>query len=191
MVAQAEAPRVIRIRETSKRGVYELVAAASKLADGEPADGSAVFSGFTSRDEAAAWARARGLALSPAKKPARPRRATKARKGSKNPQLLTIGNPSTVSASDMRKARDAYKRFHGIEPPPQCVHVGDGKGVLIGLGEIKRIDYGPKRGHRKGPIWFHHFKPGAVLASSPDGRRLVILDPKGKVLVDWDRGIVR
>jgi hypothetical protein len=179
---------VIRIRETSRRGVFELVAASSALADGDPADGTAVFSGFTSRDEASSWARIRGLQLTGAK-PAKAKRAKRPAK--ENPQLLTIGNPSTVTARELQQARAAYKRFHGIDPPPKCVHVGDGKGVLIGLGEIKRIDYGPRRGRRKGPIWYHHFAPGAVLASSPDGRRLVILDPKGKLLVDWDRGIVR
>lgn len=109
---------------------------------------------------------------------------TRARKG--NPHLLTIGNPEDIAA-----AVRAYERFHGVKPKPGQIHHGRGKGILIALGELDRIDYRPRRGDRAGPIWFHHFKPGCVLCTDPDGRRLVVLDRSGKRLVDFDRGIIR
>lgn len=114
------------------------------------------------------------------------------RKAKKNPQLLTI-NPSKrpKKAAMMANALRAYKRFHGVEPAPGAIHHGDGEGVLIGLGELTRIDYRPRKGDRRGPIWFHNFKPGCVLCTDPDGRRLVVLDRHGKRLVDFDRGIIR
>ena len=108
-----------------------------------------------------------------------------------NPHLLTLGNPSKVTSEHVRAAIAAYKRFHGVEPKPGQIHRGDGNGILIALGELCRVDYKPRRGDRSGPTWFHHFKPGAVLCTSPDGRRLVVLDRHGKRLVDFDRGIVR
>lgn len=108
-----------------------------------------------------------------------------------NPHLLTLGNPSEITSEHVRAAIAAYKRFHGVEPKPSQVHRGDGNGILIALGELCRIDYQPTRGQRSGPTWYHHFKPGAVLCTSPDGRRLVVLDRQGKRLVDFDRGIVR
>lgn len=108
-----------------------------------------------------------------------------------NPHLLTLGNPSPITGAHMRAAVAAYKRFHGVEPKPSQIHRGDGNGILIALGELCRVDYKPRRGDRRGPTWFHHFKPGAVLCTSPDGRRLVVLDRQGKRLVDFDRGIIR
>lgn len=106
----------------------------------------------------------------------------------KNPQLLTIGNPSP---GDIRKAIAAYRRFHGVDPDPKAFRNGDGKGILIALGELRRVDYEPRKGERRRTVWFHHFKPGAVLCTDPDGRRLVVLDRHGKQLVDFDRGIIR
>jgi hypothetical protein len=119
----------------------------------------------------------------------RDQRASERRKA--NPHLLTLGNPSPVTAQHMEAARAAYRRFHGVDPKPGQIRHGDGNGILIALGELRRIDYQPRRGDRQGPTWFHHFKAGCVLCTSPDGRRLVILDRHGKRLVDFDRGIVR
>lgn len=149
--------------------------------------------GYVERREAKAQQRAereqRAAERAEPRELARNRMRKKKRK--KNPQLLTLGNPRRVPDSELEEAFAAYRKFHGVDPSPDRVHRGGGAGVLIGLGEIKRVDYGPKRGKRKGPIWFHHFKPGCVLCTSADGRRLVILDPKGKRLVDFARGIIR
>lgn len=123
----------------------------------------------------------------PEGKPVRTATVPPLKRSRRNPHLLTIGNPSP----DMAAAIRAYKRFHGIAPPPGSIKYGDGNGVLIALGELSRIDYRPRKGDRRGPIWFHHFKPGCVLCTDPAGRRLVVLDRHGKRLVDFDRGIVR
>lgn len=109
------------------------------------------------------------------------------RKPRRNPQVLTI-NPS--AANSLERAREAYRTFHGCDPE-KVRRIGKGKGVLIALGELLRIDYKPRRGDRKGTAWFHHFRKGAVLAGTPDGKRLFIIDREGKRAVDWARGIVR
>lgn len=104
----------------------------------------------------------------------------------KNPQLLTIGNPSK---RDLAAAVRAYKQFHGVDPR-KALELG-GKGpVLVALGELREIVYQPRRGERRGPAYFHHFKPGNLLAATPDGKRLVIVDRKGRTAVDFDLGIV-
>lgn len=106
----------------------------------------------------------------------------------RNPHLLTIaGNPATIDA----KAVAAYRKFHGVQPK-SAVRVGKGSGVLIALGSLVDIVYKPTRGDRRGPAWIHRFGRGAVLASTPDGSKLFIVDTKGKrQMVDWSRGIVR
>lgn len=109
----------------------------------------------------------------------------------RNPQLLTLGNPGKATGAELERARAAYRRFHGVDVKPGLVKRGKGKGVLIVLGELRRVDYQPTRGQRRGPVWFHHFGKGCKLATDPAGKRLVILDTKGEQLVDFDRGIVR
>lgn len=114
--------------------------------------------------------------------PARRRRRTSRRR---NPELLTV-NPS---ASELRKAAREYQRFHGVKPK-RATKLGKGRGVLIALGELREIVYQPRRGSRRGPAWFHKFKPGNVLAVSADGKRLVIVDRRNRKAVDFDYGIV-
>ena len=101
----------------------------------------------------------------------------------RNPDLLTIANPTT-----MRKAVDAYRQFHGVDPKKATK--GRGKGVLIALGELQEVVYRPNRGKRKGPAFFHKFKAGNVLAVTPDGKRLVIVDRDNRKAVDFDLGII-
>lgn len=122
--------------------------------------------------------------------PAGPKKPRKRATAKANPQLLTIGNPA--SSKELAAALKAYRRFHGCDPK-QTSKVPNGEGrVLIALGELRRIDYRPSRGDRRGPTWFHHFRPGVVLAATPDGKQLFIVDRKtGKRLVDWERGIIR
>lgn len=109
-----------------------------------------------------------------------PRRTRK-----KNPHVLTINPSNSVEA-----AREAYRTFHGCEPK-KMRRIGKGKGVLVALGELLRLDYKPRRGERRGTAWFHHFRRGAVLAGTPDGKKLFIIDRDGERAVDWERGIVR
>lgn len=125
-----------------------------------------------------------------AEAPAGPKRGRRKAVAKANPQLLTIGNPA--SSKELAEALAAYRRFHGCDPKVTSkVPNGEGR-VLIALGELRRIDYRPNRGDRRGPTWFHHFRPGVVLAATPDGKQLFIVDRKtGKRLVDWERGIVR
>lgn len=112
----------------------------------------------------------------------KPRKRSKRRK---NPQLLVV-NPSRA---DLVKARAAYREFHGVEPT-KALKLG-GKGpVLVALGELREIVYQPRRGHRKGPAFFHHFKPGNLLAATTDGKRLVIIDRRNRRSVDFSLGIV-
>lgn len=125
--------------------------------------------------------------------PAKPKRGRTRKRAAAvaNPALAIVGNPSPSVGAELRKAAALYRRFHGCEPPADLVRKGKGKGVWIALGELRRIDYQPRRGARRGPVWFHHFKPGCVLAASSDGKRLAIFDRKGKHMVDFDRGITR
>lgn len=118
----------------------------------------------------------------------KPAKKTKRRRRKKNPELLTIaGNP----AERFDAAARAYRTFHGVEPK-KARRIGKGKGVLIALGDVGEIVYKTRRGDRKGPAWWHRFKRGAVLAGSPDGKHLCIIDTTGKTqLVDWERGIIR
>lgn len=112
------------------------------------------------------------------------KRAAKTRK--KNPQLLVI-NPGDAA---MVAAARAYKRFHGMAPPADLIKKGTGKGILISVGWPARIDYQTRRGERKGPRWFHHFKKqGCLLCVTPDGKQLVIMSRSGRRLFDFDRGI--
>lgn len=106
----------------------------------------------------------------------------------RNPHLLTIaGNPARID----RAALAAYRKFHGVDPK-SVVRVGKGSGVLVALGDLIDLVYKPHRGERRGPAWIHRFGKGAVLAATPDGSKLFIVDTKGKRrMVDWHRGIVR
>lgn len=119
-----------------------------------------------------------------------PSKATKrqATRRRKNPDLLTMaGNPASPA---MAKAAAAYRQFHGCEPQ-KIRRIGNGSGVLVSLGDLLEIVYKAKRGDRKGPAWWHKFGKGSVLASTPDGKHLFILNPKGtRTAVDWQRGIV-
>ncbi len=82
----------------------------------------------------------------------------------------------------------AYRQFHGVNPKKAIK--GKGKGVLIALGELREVIYRPNTGKRKGPDYFHKFKRGNILAVTPDGERLVIVDPKNRKAVDFDLGII-
>lgn len=107
----------------------------------------------------------------------------------RNPDLITIaGNPADAA---MVAARAAFRKFHGTEPT-KVRKIGRGKGVLVALGQLGEVVYKPRRGDRKGPAWFHQFGPGVVLAATPDGKHLFIIDTKGnRRAVDWARGIIR
>jgi len=83
----------------------------------------------------------------------------------------------------------AYKQFHGVDPK-KAFKLGKRGPVLVALGELREIVYQPRRGERRGPAYFHHFKPGNLLAATADGKRLVIVDRKGRTAVDFDLGIV-
>lgn len=119
------------------------------------------------------------------------RRAAAGRSGPRkrrrrNPELLTIYNPAR---SELAAAEKRYREFHGVAPE-KVRRIGAGKGVLIALGTLKELVYQPRRGHRRGPAFFHRFGPGAVLAASVDGREVRIVKPTGRpVRVKWDRGI--
>ncbi len=119
-----------------------------------------------------------------AKKPARKKAAKRKVRRRRNPELMTLGNPS----KDLARAVKAFRQFHGVAP--KKVTKGRGKGVLVALGELREIVYQPTRGMRKGPAFFHKFKPGNVLAVTADGKRLVIVDRKKRKAVDFDAGIV-
>jgi len=101
----------------------------------------------------------------------------------RNPDLLTLSNPASL-----KKALAAYRQFHGVNPKKATK--GDGKGVLIALGELREIVYQPRRGNRTGAAYFHNFKPGNVLAVTADGKRLVIVDRKKRKAVDFDLGLI-
>lgn len=96
--------------------------------------------------------------------------------------------PKRRNPTELQKAVSAYKQFHGVNP--HKVSKGNGRGVLISLGELREIVYQPTRGKRKGPAFFHNFAAGNVLAVTADGRRLVIVDRKNRKAVDFDLGIV-
>lgn len=107
------------------------------------------------------------------------------RRPRKNPQLLTINPTDRQVAAAVR----AYRQFHGVDPK-RAIKLGPRGGVLVALGELREIVYQPRRGARKGPAYFHHFQPGNLLAATPDGKRLVIVDRKNRRAVDFDLGIV-
>lgn len=116
--------------------------------------------------------------------------ASSQKRGSKkrrrNPELLTISNPTRAK---LAKAANAYRQFHGVDPK-KMTKLGNGGDVLIALGDLREIVYQPRRGDRKGPAFFHKFKPGNVLAVTADGKRLAIVDRKKRTAVDFDLGIV-
>jgi len=114
---------------------------------------------------------------------------TRSSKRSRNPQLLTVMNPTLQTTRDLAKARKAYRAFHGVDPK-RVAKLGPRGPVLIALGELREIVYQPRRGHRRGPAFFHHFKAGNVLAVTADGKRLVIVDRRKRKAVDFDLGIV-
>lgn len=120
--------------------------------------------------------------------PSRTRSAKRgtSRTGRRNPQLLTVMNPTRA---DLEKARKAYRQFHGVDPK-RVAKLGTRGPILIALGETREIVYQPRRGHRTGPAFFHHFKAGNVLAVTADGKRLVIVDRRKRKAVDFDLGIV-
>ena len=131
-------------------------------------------------------ARARGKAGPSARRKGPVQRRKKRASRRRNPELLVV-NPSTASRA---KAAAAYRQFHGVNPK-KATKLGRGKGVLIALGELREIVYQPRRGNRShGAAFFHNFKPGNVLATTPDGKKLVIVDRKGRKAVDFDLGIV-
>ena len=108
-----------------------------------------------------------------------------------NPKLLTITNPTTRSA--IAGATRKYRRFHG-QAPRRVVRLKKGTTrkdplILIGLGRAVEIIYEPRSGHRRRIQWFHEFGRDAVLAVSEDGKRLFIVNAKGRVLFDFSRGI--
>jgi len=74
--------------------------------------------------------------------------------------------------------------------PKKALRIGKRGPVLVALGELREIVYQPRRGARRGPAYFHHFKAGNILATTADGKRLVIVDRKGRKAVDFDLGIV-
>jgi hypothetical protein len=102
----------------------------------------------------------------------------------RNPQLAILSNPR-----DLDLARKAFRQFHATDPR-EVRRIGKGRKVLVALGDLRELVYQTRRGHRRGPAWFHKFGRGSKLAATPDGRRLFIVTPKGKVAVDWKRGII-
>jgi len=108
-----------------------------------------------------------------------------------NPELVTLlANPTT--AADFAAGLAAFRRFHATNPKA-VRRIGRGKRVLVALGELREVVYSPRRGQRKGPAFFHRFRPGAVLAASTDGKELRIISAgqRGRRFrVDWSRGIV-
>lgn len=109
-----------------------------------------------------------------------------------NPELLTITNPTTKTA--IAGATRKYRRFHG-QAPRRVVRLKKGTTrknplVLIGLGRAVEIIYEPRSGRRRRIQWFHEFGHDAVLAVSEDGKRLFIVNAKGRVLFDFSRGII-
>ena len=114
-------------------------------------------------------------------------RPTKASRKS-NPELLILTNPASP---ELARAVKRYRKFHGVDPK-RALRRGRGKKakVLVGLGDMIEIVYEPRRGQRKRVHWFHQFKRRAILATDADGNGLYIVDPSGKVMVDFSAGIV-
>lgn len=119
-------------------------------------------------------------------KAARNRSTKKAPARRKNPELMTITNPSK---RELAAAVKNYRQFHGVNPK-KALKLGSGGKVLIALGELNEVVYTPRRGQRRGPAFFHKFKRGNVLAVTADGKKLVIVDRKKRKAVDFDAGIV-
>lgn len=148
----------------------------------------AKLSGSAKRAFLAKMAKGRAAAARRRKKRGPVRKALAKRKvrRRKNAQLLTITNPSKIPAALLRR----YRAFHGVNPKRALVS-GRGKVKgLIALGDVVEIVYEPKRGERKRIHWFHKFKRKAILATDVTGKELYIVDPKGRVMVDFQRGIV-
>ena len=113
---------------------------------------------------------------------ARAQKAAAKKPRKRNPQLLIVGNPTPTALA-------AFRRFHAAEP--SGVRRIPGNRDLVALGDVVEIVYRPRTGVRTDADYVHKFKPGAVLASSADGRDLVVLpNPRKPFRVDWDRGII-
>lgn len=98
-----------------------------------------------------------------------------------------IHNPSR--RPELKRALAQYRKFHGVNPR-KALKRGTGKQVLVALGDVVEIVYEPRRGQRKRVHWVHKFKQRAILATDENGRGLFIVDPKGRVMVDFGAGIV-
>lgn len=169
----------MKLRGKAKREFLERMAkgrraAARRRNKGSPSKGARVGRGAPKR-------KSRTTTTRKARSRARPTTARRRR----NPDLVTIANPSRA---ELARALTAYRRFHGVDP--KKVTRGKGKGVLVALGELREIVYQPRRGQRRGPAFFHNFKPGNVLAVTADGKRLVIVDRRSRKAVDFDLGII-
>jgi hypothetical protein len=107
------------------------------------------------------------------------------KKPRRNPSLLTLTNPGDLAA-----ARRAFRRFHHVDPKRVRKVPGSGP-PLIALGMLREVVYQPTRGARKGPAFVHKFGKGATLASTADGKTLLVIPATGKPFrVDWSRGII-
>ena len=102
---------------------------------------------------------------------------------------MVITNPT--SRAELGQAVRQYRKFHGVNPK-RALRRGKGKKarVLVGLGDMVEIVYEPRRGQRKRIHWFHKFKRRAILATDDKGRGLYIVDPEGRIMVDFSAGIV-
>lgn len=108
----------------------------------------------------------------------------------RNPDLLTISGANPISTA----ALAAYSRFHGEKGAPVAIRIPRRPGMprdLVGLGRALAIIYRPRRGHRRRSAWEHKFGADVHLAASADGRQLFVVNgPKGRMHVDFRRGIV-
>lgn len=116
----------------------------------------------------------------------------RARRGRRrlNPQELVTLLANPRAPRDLAAALAKGERFHGRELKHVTELPGEGP-TLISLGPLEEVVYRATRDTGKRTRWVHKFGQGARLATTVDGRQLVIVPKDGKPFrVDFERGIV-
>lgn len=152
-------------------------------------------------------------------KPAKARKAAKARKPAKatkarrkNPGRLMVMNPlpphiekfrnglSPAERPQFDQALRRYIKFHGGAYPTKITKVGQQPGkhrqFLVGMGRAVDVGYSANKGYKgsnkRGTPWRHEFRANAQMATTPNGKQILVLNKPGArsgfKVTDWVRG---
>ena len=129
-----------------------------------------------------------------------------------NPGRLMVLNPlpkhieklrNTLSPAERKEFDQALRRFirfHGGAFPSKVAKVGDAPGTqrrfLVGMGKAKEVGYEANKGYpgsnKEGTAWLHQFKGNPHMATTANGKQILVLNQAGArrrfKVTDWVRG---